>query len=323
MNTELQVAEVLAAVLVLKPGGSLLVKLFETHTCFTRDLLDLLLLRNSSDGDRGPTNSTSNGSGTCKQGASTTNKNTDVKVVAGFRRLTIVKPVTSRPASSERYLVCEDLAVCDATGARRHDGASSASSPSHSMLIDHLWQLHNSFGDDRKGLLPAPVNSEQAEMLADEVNEELGDDVGIADGTVERRCLSLDHFLRQTNDAILESQIEACGSLLQSAEAISRGDLQGVATRPGGKRKRKRVNRRNDVEEPSGEIAALFRAWGLVHPAKKTATAGGDADGSSMHSSLRSSGTEDDEAQDEDAASRQALGLPLGFGGGGRRRGRT
>ena len=284
MNTELQVAEVLAAVLVLKPGGSLLVKLFETHTCFTRDLLDLLLLRNSSDGDRGRPTAPRMVLVHARR-ASTTNKNTDVKVVAGFRRLTIVKPVTSRPASSERYLVCEDLAVCDATGARRHDGASSASSPSHSMLIDHLWQLHNSFGDDRKGLLPAPVNSEQAEMLADEVNEELGDDVGIADGTVERRCLSLDHFLRQTNDAILESQIEACGSLLQSAEAISRGDLQGVATRPGGKRKRKRVNRRNDVEEPSGEIAALFRAWGLVHPAKKTATAGGDADGSSLRSS--------------------------------------
>jgi len=243
----LVVAEILTALLVLAPGGSFVVKLFETRSEATAHLVHVL--------------------------------------ASSFQRVALVKPVTSRPASSEKYLVCEDFKLLpptnssssDSSRANSSSGSSNSSQPTAKSTDDkspatpptscwpnclvpgdairaHVWDLHNALSCDQPLETTTAISTGGGGGVGDS-----GGCCGKTDGgdgggsgkegaavgspafhaaveTAKKRGDQLiggqfsvvTSFLRERNRRLLASQIKACQEILDAAAAAAAA-AKGVA----------------------------------------------------------------------------------------------
>eukprot|EP00937_MAST-01D_sp_MAST-1D-sp2_P004336 g4336.t1 len=161
-------AQACAALLLLRRGGTFVLKLLGAATEPTATLLDVLALL--------------------------------------FDQLAVVKPVASRPASSERYIVCRGF-VARAVAAGRRLRCAAA------LLADLQARAAGGRGDFRVALSACR-------------------DCGGA-GASGSQLRQWRAFLRRANDALAVAQIGACNAIV--AEAMrDEGDGRGKESREGG-----------------------------------------------------------------------------------------
>jgi len=205
------------ALCLLRRGGSFVVKLFGAATACMASLLQLL--------------------------------------AAHFATLALVKPVTSRPASGERYLVCRGFAG-DGDGEGDGDGDGNAALPA---LVAHLLAANRACAE-------AEEAAEAAEAAAVEEQAAAGAAGGAAGTTslfslVALGALAADaelcEFLRASNDALARAQLRACEAIAEEAEAAGGKGTRGrEAAQEGGDAAA--GTRRAGVHCPS-----YWRLWGL------------------------------------------------------------
>ncbi|CAM9723243.1 unnamed protein product, partial [Laminaria digitata] len=172
-------SEALTALLLLEEGGSFVCKLFEVWTEATASLVYLLHRK--------------------------------------FRRIAIVKPITSRPASGERYLVCVGLLPpALPTGCRFTDGLRDKV---------HALQRHSGCGS------PAADPGAREEFSTFKPRGSGSGSGGIACNAVADRAGALDvalemkadvgflSFLRISNDRLASLQTKACARIIDVASS--------------------------------------------------------------------------------------------------------
>mmetsp|Transcript_26537 Transcript_26537/g.62237 ORF Transcript_26537/g.62237 Transcript_26537/m.62237 type:complete len:346 (-) Transcript_26537:47-1084(-) len=217
-------AETLAAVRLLLPGGTYVCKLFDAVERFTVSLIRLL------------------------HGA--------------FSRIALVKPITSRSASSERYLVCEGFKLVEDTPAmiavlerlKCLMSAFNAGEPAERLVAvdpDASGEAKaegKGEGDDSggggKGGSPGVVEGVAAAVQSSTCDElrAMGATAGLEIGPTFRA------YITGVNDRNLDAQIVACEEILAAAAVTA--DEEGSAPA---------------VARPDPSFHTLLVDWGLIY----------------------------------------------------------
>jgi 23S rRNA U2552 (ribose-2'-O)-methylase RlmE/FtsJ len=201
---ELVACQIAAGLCVLKPGGTLIIKIFGTASSHMHKLLL------GSNGDN------------------TSNTISNISISQNFDQWTIVKPVASRPASAERYLICRGFRGIGIGSGNCHDEHESSISNSTRIKQwrDKLVAAHKK-SDSHKQQSGSSTSVDRDRQDLD-LHQSSRDQLDLIDLDIIGTT-----YLNQSERAMVALNTKACHAILSTMEAPA-FVLKAIATSSSG-----------------------------------------------------------------------------------------